>query len=105
MQHLVILAPEPWGLPLSETLMPEHLKAAGYATHAVGKWHLGFHRKEYTPTYRGFDSHYGYWNGYQDYYDHTMRATVTALYVTSQYPRCNGMVGIMTRLRAGRSVV
>jgi arylsulfatase A-like enzyme len=76
MQHLVILAPEPWGLPLSETLMPEYLKAAGYATHAVGKWHLGFHRKEYTPTYRGFDSHYGYWNGYQDYYDHTMRATV-----------------------------
>jgi arylsulfatase A-like enzyme len=77
MQHLVILAPEPWGLPLSERLMPEYLKAAGYATHAIGKWHLGFHRKEYTPTHRGFDSHYGYWNGYQDYYDHTMRATVS----------------------------
>lgn len=76
MQHLVILAPEPWGLPLSERLMPEYLKAAGYATHAIGKWHLGFHRREYTPTYRGFDSHYGYWNGYQDYYDHTMRATL-----------------------------
>ncbi|KAJ9596973.1 hypothetical protein L9F63_012003 [Diploptera punctata] len=75
MQHLVILAPEPWGLPLSERLMPQFLKSAGYSTHAVGKWHLGFHRKEYTPTYRGFDSHFGYWNGYQDYYDHTMRAT------------------------------
>nr|CAD7428982.1 unnamed protein product [Timema monikensis] len=76
MQHLVILAPEPWGLPLSEKLMPEFLKEAGYSTHAVGKWHLGFFRKEYTPTYRGFDSHYGYWNGYQDYYDHSMLATL-----------------------------
>lgn len=72
MQHLVILAPEPWGLPLEETLMPEHLKRHGYSTHAIGKWHLGFHHKEYTPTYRGFDTHFGYWNGYQDYYDHTM---------------------------------
>ena len=81
MQHLVILAPEPRGLPLSETLMPEYLKAAGYATHAVGKWHLGFHRREYTPTYRGFDSHYGYWNGYQDYYDHTMTETVIVPWV------------------------
>nr|CAD7393265.1 unnamed protein product [Timema cristinae] len=76
MQHLVILAPEPWGLPLSEKLMPEFLKEAGYSTHAVGKWHLGFFRKEYTPTYRGFDTHYGYWNGYQDYYDHSMLATL-----------------------------
>nr|CAD7586143.1 unnamed protein product [Timema genevievae] len=56
--------------------MPEFLKEAGYSTHAVGKWHLGFFRKEYTPTYRGFDSHYGYWNGYQDYYDHSMLATL-----------------------------
>lgn len=76
MQHLVILAPEPWGLPLSERTMPQHLKKAGYATHAIGKWHLGFFRKEYTPTYRGFDSHFGYWNGYQDYFDHSMRATM-----------------------------
>lgn len=76
MQHLVILAPEPWGLPLHEKILPQHLKKAGYATHAIGKWHLGFFQKEYTPTFRGFDSHFGYWNGYQDYYDHSMRATV-----------------------------
>ncbi|XP_049956678.1 arylsulfatase J-like [Schistocerca serialis cubense] len=75
MQHLVILEPEPWGLPLSEKILPQHLKRAGYATHAIGKWHLGFFKKEYTPTYRGFDSHFGYWNGFQDYYDHTVKAT------------------------------
>ncbi|XP_022918191.1 arylsulfatase B-like [Onthophagus taurus] len=75
MQHLVILEPEPWGLPLNETLLPEHLKRNGYKTHAVGKWHLGFHKKEFTPTYRGFDTHYGYWQGFHDYYEHTIRAT------------------------------
>ncbi|XP_030763576.1 arylsulfatase I-like [Sitophilus oryzae] len=80
MQHLVILEPEPWGLPLNETLLPEHLKRNGYVTRAIGKWHLGFFRKEYTPTYRGFDSHYGYWQGFHDYYDHTIHATYTSEY-------------------------
>nr|UNO37566.1 sulf4-like protein [Psylliodes hospes] len=75
MQHLVILEPEPWGLPLNETLMPQLLKQNGYVTHAVGKWHLGFFKKEYTPTFRGFDTHYGYWQGYHDYYTHINKAT------------------------------
>ncbi|XP_060531071.1 arylsulfatase J-like isoform X2 [Cylas formicarius] len=78
MQHLVILEPEPWGLPLNETLLPQRLKKNGYSTYAIGKWHLGFFKKEYTPTYRGFDSHYGYWQGYQDYYEHTVHATYTS---------------------------
>jgi arylsulfatase A-like enzyme len=29
----------------------------------VGKWHLGYHDWESTPTYRGFDSFYGYYEG------------------------------------------
>ncbi|XP_001604760.1 arylsulfatase B [Nasonia vitripennis] len=70
MQHLVILEAEPRGLPLHEKILPQYLKEAGYATHAIGKWHQGFHRREYTPTYRGFDSHFGYWQGLQDYYTH-----------------------------------
>ena len=27
--------------------------------------------KEYTPIYRGFDSHLGYYQGKGDYWDHT----------------------------------
>ena len=30
--------------------------------------------KEYTPLYRGFESHYGYYQGCEDYYDHTYEA-------------------------------
>ncbi|XP_071453500.1 arylsulfatase B-like [Hetaerina americana] len=71
MQHFVLLNWEARGLPLSERILPEYLKTLGYSTHAVGKWHLGFYLKEYTPEYRGFDSHVGHWTGQQDYYDHS----------------------------------
>ncbi|XP_065345830.1 arylsulfatase B-like [Cloeon dipterum] len=70
MQHEVIYGFEPWGLGLEERLLPEYFKDLGYATHLVGKWHLGHFKKEYTPTFRGFDSHFGYWCGHTDYYDH-----------------------------------
>lgn len=70
MQHTVLYAAEPRGLSLAERLLPEHLRHLGYATHIVGKWHLGHFRREYTPQQRGFDSHLGYWTGHQDYFDH-----------------------------------
>jgi arylsulfatase A-like enzyme len=40
-------------LPLEETTLAEHLKAAGYATACIGKWHLG--GKGFQPTDQGFD--------------------------------------------------
>ena len=46
------------GLPTSEFTLAEQLKQAGYATAAIGKWHLG-HKPEYLPTNHGFDSYYG----------------------------------------------
>ena len=42
----------------------------GYSTHIVGKWHLGFYEWSYTPTYRGFDSFYGFYGGHEDYFTH-----------------------------------
>jgi arylsulfatase A-like enzyme len=46
------------GLSLAERTMADRLKALGYATCAVGKWHLG-HLDEYKPMQRGFDEYYG----------------------------------------------
>src|SRR5256714_9522863 len=47
-----------FGLPLTEKTIADRLKALGYATCAVGKWHLGG-PPEYLPTKRGFDEFYG----------------------------------------------
>jgi arylsulfatase A-like enzyme len=46
------------GLPQSEITIARALKTRGYATGAVGKWHLG-HRPEFLPPRHGFDSYFG----------------------------------------------
>jgi arylsulfatase A-like enzyme len=46
------------GLPASEITIAELLKTRGYATAAVGKWHLGW-QPEYLPMRQGFDSYFG----------------------------------------------
>ncbi|XP_064114170.1 arylsulfatase B-like isoform X2 [Macrobrachium nipponense] len=71
LQCYTIGGPQPYGLSPSEILLPDYLSAFGYSAHHVGKWHLGFFTKEHTPTFRGFESHLGYWSGRIDYYDHT----------------------------------
>lgn len=50
--------PMTFGLPLTETTIAQRLKELGYATYAVGKWHLGA-GLEYRPMKRGFDEFYG----------------------------------------------
>ena len=77
------------GLDLSEHLMPQTFKAAGYQTFMCGKWHLGGSDKniyhfnvngspvrvikeglQYAPHNRGWDSFYGQYSGAIDYYTH-----------------------------------
>jgi arylsulfatase A-like enzyme len=46
------------GLPASEITIAELLKARGYATTAIGKWHLG-HLPPFLPMAHGFDDYFG----------------------------------------------
>lgn len=60
----------PLGLPLNETTLASLLRARGYKAHMVGKWHLGSHSYFHTPTFRGFESFYGYYGGCESYFSH-----------------------------------
>lgn len=53
------LRPPAWTmqLPLEEVTLAEHLKAAGYATAHIGKWHLG--GAGFEPERQGFDVNLG----------------------------------------------
>lgn len=55
-----------FGLPLTETFLAARLKAAGYKTGAVGKWHLGY-TKGYMPLDRGYDEFFGFPGGAHGY--------------------------------------
>lgn len=54
----VLFPDSKYGIPSEEITIAEALKGKGYATAAVGKWHLG-HLPPYLPTNNGFDSYYG----------------------------------------------
>ena len=60
------------GLNASEHTVAELLKAQGYATMCIGKWHLG-DPPEFLPTRHGFDHYFG------PPYSNDMRAFSTAL--------------------------
>lgn len=71
LQHRAILSLTPFGLPLEFSILPEKLKEVGYKTHLVGKWHLGHYTSVSTPTHRGFDSFFGFYNYGHDHFNHT----------------------------------
>ena len=54
------------GLPTSEHTIADHLKARGYLTGLIGKWHLG-RTEELLPTSRGFDHFEGLPGGSRTY--------------------------------------
>lgn len=54
----VLFPKDTTGLPDDEVTIAQMLKAKGYRTMCVGKWHLG-HLPQFLPTSRGFDEYYG----------------------------------------------
>jgi arylsulfatase A-like enzyme len=55
------------GLPMTELILPQLLKPAGYICGAIGKWHLGYVPNFY-PTARGFDEFFGFLDAGSHYY-------------------------------------
>eukprot|EP01051_Picozoa_sp_SAG22_P006434 SAG22_NODE_421_length_10720_cov_22.582619_5_plen_261_part_00 len=52
-------------------MMPQLLKEQGYATHALGKWDVGYVQRHCLPTYRGYDTFLGYYTACTaDYWMH-----------------------------------
>jgi arylsulfatase A-like enzyme len=56
------------GLPTDLTTVADMLKASGYATALIGKWHLGA-RDAYHPLERGFDEFFGIIGGGTGYFE------------------------------------
>lgn len=55
------------GIPVDVENIAEMLSSAGYATHAIGKWHVGTH-VDLRPTKRGFDTFFGFLSGGHRYF-------------------------------------
>lgn len=64
------------GLPVTETLLPKLLGNAGYASGAIGKWHLGA-APCFRPEARGFTEYYGFLGGGHQYLPQTNKVTGT----------------------------
>jgi arylsulfatase A-like enzyme len=72
LQHYTTLKPATTAhMPLDVPTVAELLNELGYRSHAIGKWHLGYAKDEYTPMGRGFESHVGYYQGMEDYFTHS----------------------------------
>ncbi len=56
--HHVLRPVSPYGLHPDEITIAEVLKKQGYATAAIGKWHLG-DQPPFWPTRQGFDEYFG----------------------------------------------
>ena len=63
-----IIMPSQAGITKATPTLPAKLKAAGYATSLIGKWHLG---SQNPATAVGFEHFYGFMGGEVDYLKHT----------------------------------
>ncbi|XP_036936367.1 arylsulfatase G isoform X2 [Acanthopagrus latus] len=80
------------GLPLSEVILPQLLRKAGYYTAMIGKWHLG-HNGLYSPIKRGFDYYLGI------PYSNDMGCTDIPGYNLPQCPPCDSSGPQVIRLK------
>jgi arylsulfatase A-like enzyme len=61
------------GLPPSHPTLPSLLRAAGYRTALMGKWHLGY-PPHFSPLKSGYEAFFGPMSGGVDYFSHRSNA-------------------------------
>ena len=61
-------------MPTSVSTVADRLQQAGWATSAYGKWDMGMTSWGCTPTCRGFDHFFGFYNAFNDYFTHFVGA-------------------------------
>ncbi len=62
------------GLNINELTLADHLRAGGYTTGLIGKWHLGL-APQFHPNERGFDFFYGLLGGGRSYWENDQQDT------------------------------
>ncbi|MEO5924485.1 MAG: sulfatase-like hydrolase/transferase [Bryobacteraceae bacterium] len=65
------VGPNAPGLPADHPTLPSILRAAGYGTTLLGKWHLG-NLPNYSPLKSGYDHFWGFKDGGLDYFSHKL---------------------------------
>lgn len=71
--------PQRGGMPAGRNTLVRELKAAGYRTAMVGKWHLG-QGESYSPLAHGFDRFFGFHSWTLGYHDHLTSSGEPGLY-------------------------
>lgn len=88
------------GLPPDIPTLPSLLKAAGYRTALIGKWHLGY-PPSFSPIKSGYEEFYGPMSGGVDYFTHCSNTGEQDLYAGEQ---AKADEGYLTDLISKRSV-
>jgi arylsulfatase A-like enzyme len=88
------------GLAATGRSLPQLLRANGYVTALIGKWHLGW-KPEYSPIAHGFDEFFGFKSGYIDHYRHTSSTGESDLFENDRPVQFDGY---MTDLVTERSI-
>lgn len=93
------------GLPASEKTIASRLKAAGYQTGMVGKWHLGA-AANFHPLRRGFDFFYGFLGGGHDYFvvDTTVKLGENYKAALDDNGRPDGLDGYLTDVLTDQAI-
>jgi arylsulfatase A-like enzyme len=91
------------GLPPEHPTLPSILKAAGYGTTLIGKWHLG-RLPMYGPLQSGYEHFFGFRGGALDYYTHKFGPPATNTHDLWDGDAKVEQVGYLTDLLGDRAV-